>query len=83
MVGRSAATGDLAAAYAELGRTPQLPAYRPAHGDVPGIIRVHSLDPELMVRTFTLSAQLRDDTLSWARRELVNTATARANDCFY
>jgi hypothetical protein len=80
---RAEATGELADVYAAMSTVQMPPAYRPAHGDAPGIIRAHSLDPQLMIRTFTVSAGLRDDVLSWDRRELVNAAAARANDCFY
>jgi hypothetical protein len=82
-VPRSAATGELAEVYAAMARRPMPPAYRPSHDDAPGIIRAHSLDPALMVRTFTISGCLQDDVLPWDRRELVNAVAARANDCFY
>jgi uncharacterized peroxidase-related enzyme len=82
-VSRAQATGELADVYARLGRLPMPPAYRPDHGDAPGIIRAHSLDPGLLLRTFSVSACLRDDAMSWARRELVNVTAARANECFY
>jgi hypothetical protein len=82
-VSRAEATGELAAVYAELGRFPMPAAYRPAHGDAPRIIRAHSLDPDLMLQTFRVSASLRDDDLSWGQREIVNATAARANECFY
>jgi alkylhydroperoxidase family enzyme len=57
--------------------------YQPPHDDAPGIIRAHSLDPELMRRTFAISAALHQSTLDWADRELISSVTSRTNQCFY
>jgi len=59
------------------------PVYHPAHGDAPGIIRTHSLDPELLQRTFGVSGALAFSTLPWADRELLASVTSRTNQCFY
>jgi hypothetical protein len=56
------------------------PVYRPEHGDAPGIIRAHSLDPELLLRTFSVSGP---SPLPWADRELLASVTSRTNQCFY
>ncbi len=82
-VPQAAATGALADAYAAVENRPMPPVYRPAHGDVAGIIRAHSLDPELLRRTFTVSGALAATSLPWADRELLASATSRTNQCFY
>ena len=43
------ASGALAEAYAVMSARPMPEVYRPAHGGLAGIIRAHSLDPELML----------------------------------
>jgi alkylhydroperoxidase family enzyme len=77
------ATGALADAYAAMDNRPMPPVYRPSHGDAPGIIRAHSLDPELLRRTFSVSGALATTQLPWADRELLASATSRTNQCFY
>ena len=80
---RSEATGPLAEVYAAMAARPIPQAYRPPHGDAPGIIRAHSLDPELMRRTFGTSGALHGATLEWSERELLSSVTSRTNQCFY
>ncbi|HEY2579748.1 MAG TPA: hypothetical protein VGI74_25840 [Streptosporangiaceae bacterium] len=82
-VPRAQATGALADAYAAMDDRPMPPVYRPAHGDAAGIIRAHSLDPELMRRTFSVSGALAASELPWADRELLASTTSRTNQCFY
>jgi alkylhydroperoxidase family enzyme len=77
------ATGALAEAYAAMDNRPMPPVYRPSHGDAPGIIRAHSLDPELLRRTFPVSGTLRAAGLPWPDYELLASTTSRANQCFY
>lgn len=78
------ATGELKEAYAELAARPLPEVYRPKHGDAPGIIRAHSLDPRGMLRVFRTSGVLnRGGPLSWPQRELVNSSVSRLNQCFY
>jgi hypothetical protein len=77
------AVGDLAATYAAMAARPIPDAYRPPHNGAPGIIRAHSLDPELMRRTFAISGSLHATTLDWADRELISSVTSRTNQCFY
>ena len=78
------ATGALAEAYAIMSARPMPEAYRPAHGGLAGIIRAHSLDPELMPKVFGFSGGVnRAGPLSWPHRELVAAATSRLNQCFY
>ena len=82
-VSRSDAGEALAAAYTAMDQRPMPPVYRPEHGDAPGIIRAHSLDPELLRRTFAVSGALAATTLPWADRELLASVTSRTNQCFY
>src|ERR1700735_5055087 len=67
---RAQPTGPLAAAYAAMDNRPMPPVYQAPHGDVPGIIQAHSLDPELLRRTFSVSAALATTGLPWGDREL-------------
>jgi alkylhydroperoxidase family enzyme len=77
------ATGALAEAYATVDARPMPPVYRPSHGDAAGIIRAHSLDPELLRRTFSVTGALATSGLPWADRELLASTTSRTNQCFY
>jgi len=77
------ATGTLAEAYAAMDNRPMPAVYHPAHGDAAGIIRAHSLDPELLRRTFSVSGALAVTRLPWPDRELLASATSRTNQCFY
>jgi alkylhydroperoxidase family enzyme len=80
---RREATGDLAETYAAMAARPVPEVYVPPHDDAPGIIRAHSLDPELMRRAFTISGALHRTALDWAERELLSSVTSRTNQCFY
>ena len=82
-VPKTQATGALAEAYAAMDNRPMPPVYRPPHGDAAGIIRAHSLDPELLRRTFSVSGALATTRLPWADRELLASTTSCANQCFY
>ncbi|MGD0063033.1 MAG: hypothetical protein ABSB76_06300 [Streptosporangiaceae bacterium] len=83
-VSRAQASGALAEAYtAMVEERPMPPVYRPAHGGAPGIIRAHSLDPDLLLRTFSVSGALATTSLPWADRELLASVTSRTNQCFY
>ncbi len=62
---------------------PMPPVYLPGHGDAAGIIRAHSLDAELLRRTFSVSGALATTSLPWADRELLASSTSRTNQCFY
>jgi hypothetical protein len=83
VIGTQEADDDLRDAYLEMAARPMPPAYQPPHGDAAGIIRAHSLDPELLRRTFAVSGALANDALAWHTRELINSVTARENECFY
>ncbi len=83
IIGKHEADGDLLDAYQAMAARPMPSAYLPQHGDAPGIIRAHSLDSELLRRTFAVSGALSNDSLPWHSRELVNSVTSRENECFY
>ncbi|GAB1510957.1 hypothetical protein [Actinophytocola sp. KF-1] len=82
-ISRTDADGALAETYAMMAARPIPDVYVPPHGDAPGIIRAHSLDAELMRRTFAISGSLHGTALGWADRELVSSVTSRTNECFY
>ena len=77
------AVGDLAETYAMMAARPMPEAYRPPHDDAAGIIRAHSLDAELMRRTFRATGAMRQSPLDWADWETVSSVTSRTNQCFY
>lgn len=84
LIGARDATGTLREAYEHLTRRDMPAVYRPVHDDAPGIIRTHSLDPELMKRAFRVSGEINGKgPLTWSQRELVNAVTSRLNQCFY
>jgi alkylhydroperoxidase family enzyme len=84
ITGYDASTGALREIYDRMRERPLPPAYRPAHGGVPGIITAHSLDPQLIPRVFATSTTLNGaGPLAWPERELVNAAVSRLNQCFY
>ena len=80
---RREAAGELAEAYATMAARPMPAPYIPAHGDVAGIIRAHSLDPALMRLVFGLTGPNHPQALSWEQQELLSAVTSRANECFY
>ncbi|HEU5160114.1 MAG TPA: hypothetical protein VFU43_24160 [Streptosporangiaceae bacterium] len=82
-ISQGEAVGELAEAYAAMAARPIPAVYRPPNGTAPGIVRAHSLDAELMRRTFTMSGLLHRSGLAWADRELVSSVTSRTNQCFY
>lgn len=87
MIGAAEAEGPLKDAYSALkagsGHRPAV--YTPESGDVPNIVRCHSLDPTALGLAFGMSAAVHWSPLSldWVERELVNTVTSQANGCFY
>jgi hypothetical protein len=79
-----AATGELRDIYDKMRERPLPQVYRPVHGGVPGIIAMHSLDPQLIPKVFGTSSTLNGaGPLTWPERELVNAITSRLNQCFY
>lgn len=80
---RAQATGALADAYAAIDERPMPPVYQAPHGEIAGIILAHSLNPELLRRTFAVSGALATSGLAWPDRELLASTASRANQCFY
>ena len=80
---RAQAEGELAEAYEALVNRPLPQPYRLPGDEAPGIVRAHSLDPQLMRLTFGSTGKLHASTLSWAEREVLASVTARNNQCFY
>lgn len=79
-----AATGALREIFERMRQRPLPPVYRPPHGGVPGIVAMHSLDPDLIPKVFATSTTLNGaGPLAWPERELVNATTSRLNQCFY
>lgn len=86
MIGVKEAEGALREAYARLrAGTSRPPVYNTPTGDAPNIIRCHSLDPEGMRLAFSMSGAIHwsSRSLPWAKREMLNTVTSGANNCFY
>jgi hypothetical protein len=84
LTGARDATGALLEVYTQMMARPLPPVYRPSHGDAPGIIRAHSLDPDAMRHVFRFSGMLNGQgPLTWPERELVNSTTSRLNQCLY
>jgi alkylhydroperoxidase family enzyme len=81
-VSRQDADGRLAEVYEAMASRPTPDVYQPPR-DAPAIIRAHSLDPELLSRTFQVSGGLHQSALDWADRELISSVTSRTNQCFY
>lgn len=78
------ADADLRAVYDAFKTRPLPAAYTPPHGGPAGIVRAHSLDPQLLRITFAASGTFHaGDGLSWADRELLAAAASRANQCLY
>lgn len=79
--------GPLAEAYQRMraGAATRPKVYSTPDGEAPNIVRCHSLEPEGMMHAFSLSAAIHwgPHSLPWATREMINTVTSRANDCFY
>ena len=87
MIGVKEATGALRETYETLrARGAQRPAvYETPSGDAPNIVKCHSLDPDGLRLAFDMSAAIHWGPLAlpWAKREMLNTVTSAANDCFY
>lgn len=87
MIGVREAEGELKQVYAamrtHLGSRPAV--YNTPTGDAPNIVKSHSLDPEGLRLAFSISSAIHwsDKSLPWAKREMINTVTSRANNCFY
>lgn len=83
--GMQDAPAELRAVYEGMKGRPLPAVYIPPRGDVAGIVRAHSMDPARIPLAFGMvsSSLWQGDTLSWPQREMINTVTSRANQCFY
>ncbi len=87
MIGTHEAEGALKDVYfkmrANMGSRPAV--YSAPNGDAPNIVKSHSLEPEGLRLAFGISTAIHwsDKSLPWAKREMINTVTSRANNCFY
>jgi hypothetical protein len=87
MIGRVDAEGALKECYdhmkAKSGSRPAV--YNAPNGDVANIVKSHSLDPEGLRLAFTMSGAIHwsPQSLPWEKREMLNTVTSGANNCFY
>ncbi len=87
MIGIAEAEGPLKELYGQMkARSGTRPAvYNAPTGDVANIVKSHSLDPEGMRLAFGMSGAIHwgPKSLPWIQREMLNTVTSRANNCFY
>jgi hypothetical protein len=87
MIGVAEAEGPLKDLYAQMkdkaGSRPAI--YNSPTGDAANIVKSHSLDPEGMRLAFGMSGVIHwgPKSLPWVRREMLNTVTSGANNCFY
>ena len=87
MLGVHEAEGALREVYAQMranmGSRPSV--YSTPTGDAPNIVKSHSLEPEGLRLAFSMSTAIHwsDKSLPWAKREMINTVTSGANNCFY
>jgi hypothetical protein len=87
MIGIAEAEGRLREVYEQMrARSSSRPAvYNTPKGDVPNIVKSHSLDPEGLRLAFGMSSVIHwgPQSLPWVKREMLNTVTSGANNCFY
>ncbi|MCI0628140.1 MAG: hypothetical protein L0387_41900 [Acidobacteria bacterium] len=87
MIGIAEAEGSLKEVYlkmkANMGSRPAV--YTSPTGDAPNIVKSHSLEPEGLRLAFGISSAIHwsEKSLPWVKREMINTVTSRANNCFY
>ena len=87
MIGVRKAEGQLREIYNQMragsGTRPQV--YNSPTGDAANIVKSHSLDPEGLRLAFGMSGAVHwgPKSLPWAQREMLNTVTSGANNCFY
>ena len=87
MIGVHEAEGALKEVYIQMrnNRGSRPAVYSSPTGDAPNIVKSHSLEPEGLRLAFGISTAIHwsDKSLPWAKREMINTVTSRANNCFY
>jgi hypothetical protein len=87
MIGVFEAEGPLKELYTQMkAKSGSRPAiYNSPTGDAANIVKSHSLDPEGLRLAFGMSGAIHwgPKSLPWAKREMLNTVTSGANNCFY
>jgi Carboxymuconolactone decarboxylase family len=87
MIGVREAEGALKETYATMktNMSSRPAVYSAPTGDAPNIVKSHSLEHEGLRLAFGISTAIHwsDKSLPWAKREMINTVTSRANNCFY
>jgi hypothetical protein len=85
MIGIDEADGPLKEFYMEMKGGWRPAVYAPPTGDAANIVKAHSLDPEGMRLAFAMSRTIQwsEKSLPWVTREMLNTVTSNANNCFY
>jgi hypothetical protein len=87
MIGFAEAKGELKEIYDKMqASAKEKPSpYDTPDGEIANIVRSHSLEPEGMRLAFGISQPIHwgDKSLPWVKREMINTVTSRANNCFY
>ena len=85
MIGIDEADGPLKEFYEQMKGGWRPAVYAPPTGDAANIVKVHSLEPEGMRLAFAMSRYIQwsEKSLPWTVREMLNTVTSRANNCFY
>ena len=87
MIGAREAEGALKEVYAAMrtNMSSRPAVYSTPNGDAPNIVKSHSLEPEGLRLAFSISTAIHwsDKSLPWTKREMINTVTSRANNCFY
>jgi len=87
MIGAAEAEGALKEIYTRMrsnsGTRPAV--YQPPTGDAANIVKSHSLEPEGLRLAFGMSTAIHwgPCSLPWAKREMLNTVTSAANNCYY
>jgi len=87
MIGAAEAEGVLREIYIRMRDTSasRPSVYRPPSGEVANIVKSHSLEPEGLRLAFGMSGAVHwgPRSLPWAKREMLNTVTSAANNCYY
>ena len=87
MIGIAQAEGELKALYEAMKSHPgaRPSVYDSPSGDAANIVKAHSLDPEGLRLTFSCSSAIHWSpySLPWEKREMINTVTSGANNCYY
>jgi hypothetical protein len=87
MIGITQAEGQLKALYEAMKSHPgsRPSVYDSPSGDAANIVKAHSLDPEGLRLTFSCSSAIHWSpySLPWEKREMINTVTSGANNCYY